>query len=404
MSLTIPKPNHNSTPTAATVAKLIAAGRPGKTRVAPGLYLQVTSRTSASWVYRYWLNGKAHYMGLGSAHAVPLARARELAAEPRRLRAERTDPLSHRRALQAAAAPKAVPLFEAYARTYIADPAGKLASATAKQRAQWLSSLERDAFPIIGKLPVSAIDRDGVLSVLRPIWNGKVASAMKLRGRLESILDAAKAERFREGENPARWRGNLDHSLAAPRKIAPPEHLAAMPCSKLPEFLKALRSREGVAARALEFLILTAARTGEAVGARWDEIDLDGRVWTIPKERMKAGRGHRVPLSDRALAILRELSDRRESAYVFPSYRAGRHLSVTSLLKILKSTKGGEAVTVHGFRSSFRNWCGENGVDRELAEMCLAHSIGNQTENSYKHTDLLERRRPVMNGWAAYLG
>src|SRR5262249_26777379 len=157
--------------------------------------------------------------------------------------------------------------------------------------------------------------------VLRPIWNDKVASAMKLRGRLESILDAAKAEGHRNGsENPARWRGHLDHLLAAPRKIKRPEHLAAMPHAKLPEFLKALRAREGVAARCLEFLILTAVRTGEAVGARWDEIDLDGATWTIPATRMKADKEHRVPLSGQALAILRELHDRRESAFVFPSY------------------------------------------------------------------------------------
>jgi integrase len=389
-------------PTAATVAKLITAGQPSKTRVAPGLYLQVNSQSSASWVYRYWLNGKAHYMGLGSAHAVPLARARELAAEPRRLRAERTDPLSRRRALQATAAPRAVPLFENYARQYVETHSAGWRNG--RHKAQWLSSLERDAFPIIGGLPVNAIDRDAVLGVLRPIWNGKVASAMKLRGRIESILDAAKAEGFREGENPARWRGHLDHLLPAPRKIARPEHLAAMPHGKLPEFLKALRSREGVAARCLEFLILAATRTGEAVGARWDEIDLDGRVWTIPPARMKADKEHRVPLSDRALAILRELHDRRESAFVFPSYRAGMPLSVTSLLKILKSTPGGESVTTHGFRSSFRDWCGDNGADRELAEMALAHAIGNQNEQSYKRTDFFGRRAKLMADWASFLG
>jgi integrase len=389
-------------PTVATVAKLIASGHPGKTRVAPGLYLQVTSPSSASWVYRYWLDGAAHYMGLGSAHAIPLARARELAAEPRRLRAERTDPLTHRRAVQAATAPRVVPTFEVYARRYVETHSAGWRNG--RHRAQWLSSLERDAFPVIGGLAVNAIDTPAVRSVLDPIWSAKAASAMKLRGRIESILDGAKAESYREGENPARWRGHLDHLLPPPRKIKRPEHLAAMPYDKVVEFLKALRSREGVAARALEFLILTATRTGEAVGARWDEIDINAATWIIPATRMKAAKEHRVPLSGRALDILRELHDRRESAFVFPSYKSGQHLSDTSLLKILKSTEGGESVTTHGFRSSFRDWAADQGVDRELAEAALAHSIGSPVEQAYKRSDLLQRRAKLMSDWAAFLG
>jgi integrase len=390
-------------PTATTVAKLIAAGKPGKHCVDRGLYLYVNSPTSAQWVHRYMLNGKSHYQGLGSAiNAVTFKQAQERAQKARGLKAEGIDPIERKRTERIAATPRVVPLFEAYARQYVETHSEGWRNG--HNKAQWLSSLTRRAFPSIGGLPVDAIDTDQVLSVLRPLWNAKPASSMKLRGRIESILDAAKTQGHRDGENPARWKGHLSNLLAAPNKIARTKHLASMPYANLPGFLVALRSREGVASRCLEFLILTAARTGEAIGARWDEIDLDAATWTIPKTRMKADKEHRVPLSGRALAILQELNGRRESAFVFPSYRAGMHLSDTSLLKILQSTPGGEAVTTHGFRSSFRDWAGEYGADRELAEMALAHSVGSAVEQAYKRSDLLARRAKLMESWAAFLG
>jgi integrase len=258
----------------------------------------------------------------------------------------------------------------------------------------------------IGTLPVQAVDTALVFKVLEPIWTTKPETASRLRGRIESILDWAKVRGYRDGENPARWRGHLDELFPKKSKIRKIKHHAALPCDELPSFLTELREREGIAARALEFTILTAARTGEIIGAAWDEIDLLDKIWTIPAERMKAGKEHRIPLSGRALAILEEMQPLRhagdDSAFVFPGGRLGRPLSNMAFLMLLRRMDRGD-LTAHGFRSSFRDWAAERTkFPSEVVEMALAHAVGNKVEAAYRRGDLFDKRRKLMDAWATY--
>ncbi|MBO1904034.1 tyrosine-type recombinase/integrase [Microvirga sp. 3-52] len=359
------------------------------------LYLVVDKSLARRWVFLFRWNGRLREMGLGSARDVPLARARELAAEARSQLAAGRDPLQAREVAQA------VPTFGEMADEVIAahSPSWR----NDKHRAQWQMTLTRYAAPL-RELLINEVDTDAVLNVLKPLWDTKSETASRLRGRIEKVLDAAKAKGLRSGENPARWRGHLDHLLPKRQRLTRGHH-AALPIDSMQDFMTKLRQRDAVAAWALEFCILTAARSGEVLGARWEEIDRERRIWTVPRERMKAGREHRVPLPEAVLAILDKLEPVRteDNPFVFPGRRAGRPLSVMSMEMVLRRMKRND-ITVHGFRSTFRDWASERtGFSHEVCEMALAHTVANKVEAAYRRGDLLERRRELMGAWAAFL-
>ncbi len=372
---------------------------PGMYHDGDGLYLQVAG--SKSWIYRFMLHGKAREMGLGPLSVVSLAQARTRAAECRRLRHDGIDPIEARRAERAKAAVGAAKtmIFSECAAAYIA--AHRTGWRSVRHMNQWKSTFAAYVTPVFGKLPVQAIDTMLVTKVLEPIWSTKPETARRLRRRIEAVLDWAKAREHRDGENPARWRGHLKHLLAAPSRARKVEHHPALPYTEIGEFMAALRERDGVAARALEFIILSAARSGEVRGARWAEIDLPARVWTVPAARMKSEDEHRVPLSDAALAVLRRVAKVREHDRVFPGERQAA-LGDRTLKRLLRAMGRGH-VTTHGFRSTFRDWAAEKtSFPRELAEKALAHLVGDETERAYQRGDLFEKRRKLMDAWAAY--
>ena len=380
---------------------------PGMYADGGGLYLQVTvnardGEPAKSWIYRYMLHGKAREMGLGSINAVTLQHARDKAFECRQLRAEGIDPIDARKTVRDQArldSAKAITFKKASAEYIGAHRAGWR---NAKHAAQWSATLATYAEPIIGDLSVQAIDTGLVLKVLEPIWTAKPETASRLRGRMESVLDWAKVRGYRQGENPARWRGHLDKLLPARSKVRRVEHHPALPYADLPEFMAALRAQEGTAARALEFAILTATRTGEAMGARWGEIDVAQQTWTIPAERMKAGKEHRVPLSGRALAIIEQMAAIRSGDHVFAGAKAGRPLSNMAFLMLLRRMGRGD-LTAHGFRSSFRDWAAERtNFPAEVAEMTLAHAVGSKVETAYRRGNLFQKRRQLIEAWAKF--
>jgi integrase len=368
-----------------------------------GLCLQVGLGGARSWIYRFRLNGKERYLGLGSATAISLKRARELVAEARRLRAEGIDPVERRRNDRLAtkvASARAVTFDECATACIIAHEVGWR---NQKHRAQWVSTIRTYASPIIGPLPVRDIDTALVMRVLEPIWRQKPETASRVRGRIEAILDWATVREFRAGDNPARWRGHLDKLLPVKTKVRKVEHYAALPYDQIPEFMANLRSRQSITARALELTILTAARTGEAINAQWPEFDLGAGIWTIPSSRMKAHREHRVPLVPRAVEILRELYGRRTGEFVF-SARPGRPLSVTAMLKQLE-LMGHSDLTTHGFRSSFRDWAAEQtAFPNEVCEQALAHQLSSKVEAAYRRGDLFEKRHKLMEAWGQFCG
>lgn len=369
--------------------------KPGRHADGGGLYLVVDKSGARRWVYLFRRAGRLREMGLGSSRGVSLARARELAAQARAAQAAGEDPLE-KRSLE-----RAVPNFGAMADDVVTalSPAWK----NAKHRAQWLMTLTTYA-AAIRATPIDKVDTAAVLKVLQPIWVEKPETASRLRGRIEKVLDAAKAKGFRSGENPARWRGHLDHLLPK-RQVLSRGHHAAMPIDETPAFLADVRKRDTVAAWALEFCILTAARSGEVLGATWDEIDVAGRIWIVPRERMKASREHRVPLSGSAIAVLERAAALRSelSPFVFPGQKAGRPLSVMAMEMLLRRMKRDD-VTVHGFRSTFRDWASERtSFSHEVCEMALAHAVLNRIEAAYRRGDLLERRRELMDAWASFL-
>jgi integrase len=380
-----------------TALKVSRAKAPGMYADGGGLYLQVT-KGGASWVFRYMLNRRAREMGLGALHTITLAEARELAREARKLRYKRIDPIEARRAAHAQTrldAAKAM-TFQQCADRYIKDH--RAGWRNGKHVEQWESSLRRFTFPVIGALPVAAIDTALVRKVLDPIWTTKPETASRVRGRIENILDWAKASGYRAGaENPARWKGHLDHLLAERTKVRMVEHYAAMPYNDLPGFLLELRKKKGIDARALEFTILTAARVSEVAGARWPEIS--GDVWTIPADRMKGGKPHRVPLSRRARELIEALPRNRD--WIFPGPKFGGALSINAPRKLLIGM--GHRVTVHGFRSSFRDWAAEcTNYPDHVVEQALAHTIGSAVERAYRRTDVFEQRRRLMDAWETF--
>ena len=368
-----------------------------------GLYLLVSSTGAKSWIFRYMKDKKRRDMGLGPLHAMPLADARQKAADCRKQLADGLDPLAEKEAARKAAqieAAKAM-TFKACAEAYIKAHAAGWKNA--KHGDQWRNTLATYAYPAFGDLPVHSVDTGLVMKVLEPIWSTKTETASRVRGRIESVLDWATVRGHRRGDNPARWRGHLDHLLPARSKVQKVEHHAALPYDAMGDFMAAVKSQEGTAARALEFLILTATRTGETIGATWAEIDLEAKVWAIPAERMKASKEHRVPLPNRAVEILRQMKDAGFTGeHVFPGQRPKRPLSNMALLALLKRMKRPD-LTAHGFRSSFRDWAAERtNFPREVAEMALAHIVSDKVEAAYRRGDLFEKRRRMMEAWAIH--
>jgi integrase len=365
-----------------------------------GLWLQVRHNSKA-WIFRYARDGKARAMGLGAADVVTLKRARELVLEQRRLLAEGIDPLEQRQAKRTAATVDAAGAvtFKEFALDYIRSH--RHAWRSEVHALQWETSLERFVYPIIGGLPVRAIDTPLVLRVLQPIWHTIPETGSRVRGRLERILSAAKVAGLRSGENPAAWRNHLEALLPKASKLRKVEHYAALPYQEIAAFMQALQTRKGMGAMALQFLILTAARSGEVLAAKWTEVDLRHQVWTVPAARMKMGKEHRVPLSAPAMALLQPLYDVRQNEYVFPGNSNGRLAGAT--MNMLLEIMGRRDVTPHGFRSSFRDWAAEQtSYPSEVVEQALAHAVGSAVERAYKRTDLFDKRRKLMDSWAAY--
>jgi integrase len=392
---------------ARTIGKLTAlavaqAKRRGYYGDGGGLLLQVSAGGSKSWVFRFRVDGKLREMGLGPTHTVALSEAREKALSCRKARLDGRDPIDERKASRLAAkldAAKAM-TFRDCAERYIA--AHKAGWRNPKHAAQWPATLGTYVYPVFGSLPVQAVDVGLVLKAIEPIWTTKPETASRVRGRIESVLDWAAARGYRRGENPARWRGHLENLLPKKAKVRRVEHHAALPYAEITAFMAAVRQQEGVAARTLEFAILTAGRTGEVIGARWEEINLADRLWTIPAERMKAGKEHRVPLSAPALAILEELVKVRESDFVFPGGRHGRPISNMAMLMTLRRMSRGD-LTAHGFRSTFRDWAAERTTfPAEVAEMALAHAVSDKVEAAYRRGDLFQKRRQLAEAWAKF--
>jgi integrase len=373
-------------------ARKVETAKPGKYGDGSNLYLVVSKTGTRKWVLRFTSRGKPKEMGLGSAASVSLADARDKAATARRKISQGINPIEERKR------ESGIPTFGE-----VADDVCQALSEgfrNAKHKAQWKATLVSYAASLRAK-PVDTIGTDDVLAVLKPIWTVKSETASRVRGRIEKVLDAAKAKGFRNGENPARWRGHLDHLLPRRSKLARGHH-AAMPYEDVAGFIDKLRKREATAALALELCILTAARSGEILGLQWSEIDFDKEVWTVPAHRMKAGREHRVPLSPRAVAIVRQLEELKASKFVFPGQARNKPLSNMAMEMMLRRMNIQDA-TVHGFRSSFRDWAGNvSNFPREVVETALAHVVGDKAEQAYRRSDALEKRRKLMEAWCAY--
>jgi integrase len=372
-----------------------------------GLYLQVTGAGAKSWVYRYSLAGKAHWMGLGSAKLVTLKQARAKRDVERSKIATGIDPVVVKKAAQKAARTAKqrgvkVITFKDCVETYLADHDESWRNA--KHRQQWRSTIETYAYPVIGTAPVTAITAANIVDILRPIWIEKNETARRVRGRIEAVLDYAADPDDMAYRNPAALTAQLRKKLPKLPAARQPKHHAALPYAEVGAFMAALRERDSVAARMLEFTILTAARTGEALLAKWSEVDLAGRVWTIPAKRMKANKAHRVPLSDAAIAVVEQMRAVQDGDYIFPSLRGG-HLSNMAMLKVLQRMGQADLATPHGFRSTFRDWAGDKAKiedARAAAEAALAHVVKDKTERSYARSDLFERRRMLMSMWATF--
>jgi integrase len=393
-------------------AVLVEKGtKPGRYGDGAGLYLLVRSRHAKFWLFRYTRSGKLREMGLGPAKgrtAVSLSAARAKASQLHAVVREGRDPLAEREAEKARAqadvakAKVAAMTFGEVADMYIAAHEASWRSPI--HRRQWRNTLDQYVRPVLGEMPVTYVDTSDVMHILEPLWREKTETGSRVRGRIEAVLDYAKARRWREGENPARWRGHLDQLLPKRSKVQRVAHHQALPWREIGAFVERVRQNSSMSARCLEFLILTACRSGEVRGARWDEIDVEHAMWTIPEQRIKAGREHRVPLSEPAMAVLREMAQFGNEGFVFPGLKAASALSDVALAKAVDDA-GGNGATVHGMRSTFRDWCAETtNYPRELAEAALAHTLRDKTEAAYQRGDLLEKRRRLMAEWAAFCG
>jgi integrase len=382
--------------------QIARAPKPSFLNDGAGLYLRTLKSGAQMWVFRYALNKHKHYMGLGSAETFNLADAREAAREARKLVYAGLDPIERRRQQRGARA-----LEKARAMTFRQCAEAYIAAHTAgwsnsKHAQQWGSTLAEYVYPTLGALPVQAIDKLLVVKVLEPIWEGKTETAARLRGRIEAVLNWAAAHGFRQGENPAKWRGGLDHLLPKRSKVTQVVHHPALAYRDLPRLIGELRRREGIGPLALQFAILSCARTDEAIGAVWSEIDFVERVWVVPAARMKGRRQHRVPLAGAALAILEEVRGLDERV-VFPGAARGRTLSENTFLRLLRQM--GYAVTMHGFRSTFSDWAVERtSLPAEARQMALAHRISDRVEAAYRRSDMFEIRRQLAESWADFCG
>jgi integrase len=374
-----------------------------------GLYLRVTETGSRGWIFRYSLNGRTRDAGLGSYPDVSLAAARKKAKDCRDLLDRGLDPIEDRNAKREAAKAELAAKIAEAAKSKTFDDCSKAYIAAhdagwrnAKHRQQWTNTLKTYVAPVIGRLPVQAINTGLVMQILQPLWSTKPETATRVRGRIEAILDWARVNEFRTGENPARWRGHLDHLLPARTKVRQVKHHAALPYAEIGDFMGDLREDGSIGSLALQFLILTATRTSETLCATWSEIDEQGRVWTIPPQRMKAGKEHRVPLTDAAMRILKQMQEVRQNDFIFPGQKQGRPLSQMALLMLLRRMNRDD-LTVHGFRSTFRDWASERtNFPRDVAEMALAHAISDAVEAAYRRGDLFEKRRRLMAAWAEF--
>ncbi len=370
-----------------------------------GLYLQISDSGAKSWVLRYERHGRERMMGLGSASEFSLKEARDRARAARQLLADGIDPLATKHASQQAAklAEQRRLTFREAAQRFFDQNESKWRSA--KHREQFLGTLKAHAFDVLGDMDVATIDTPDILRAFESLWKTKAISADRTRSRVEQVIDWAIVRGHRPpGTNPAKWKGHLDQVLPAPRKVAPIAHHAAMDYRELPAFMTKLRQDDTVAARALEFLILTAARSGEAVGARWDEIDFASKTWIVPGSRMKGGREHRVPLSDRALAILRDLPRQDGNPHLFVGREPGTVMSKWAPDTCMERLGLRGVVTIHGFRSSFRDWAGETtAFAHDICEAALAHVRGDHSVRAYARGDLFDKRAKLMAAWATYL-
>jgi integrase len=367
-----------------------------------GLYFRVTPTGGRGWIFRYMLDGQRHDLGLGPYPAVTLADARERALAARRQVVGKIDPVAEkaRDALERKKKAAKAMTFAQCAEAYIA--AHSAGWRNARHAAQWKASLRDYVNPVLGELPVEAIDVALVMKIVEPLWNTKNETGTRVRGRVEVVLDWAAARGYRQGENPARWRGHLENLLPKPSRVQRVEHHAALPYQQVAGVIAELRRQESIGALALEFLILTAARLAEVIGAGWNEINLADRVWTVPAERMKSDREHRVPLSDGAITIIEKMQAMRSDHSLFPSSKPGSRISYLPLSLALKKACT-EKVTMHGFRSSFRDWCAEQTTfPTEVAELALAHQVGTKVEQAYMRSDLFEKRRQLAAAWARY--
>jgi integrase len=384
-------------------ARVTTVRTPGMYPDGGGLYLQVTSPTAKSWVYRYRADsGHERYMGLGPTITISLQEARDAALQCRKLRYAGIDPIEHRKAERRTRRLTAVKTvtFDECAQLYRAahEPSWR----SANHRHQWQTTVANYASPVFGWLPVQAVDTSLIMKVVEPLWRRAPETASRLRGRIEAVLDWATVRGYRSGDNPARWRGHLDHLLPARSKVRAVKHHAALPYAEINALVTLLRSQEGIAARALEFVILTAARTGEVLDARGAEIDMRAGVWTIPGERMKSGREHRVPLSPQALAILTEVRELSVDGYVFSRPIRGGPLPQIALREVLRRVDRGD-ITVHGFRSTFTDWASEQtSFPQVVIDAALAHVVSNKVEAAYRRGDLFEKRRHLMTAWGKY--
>ncbi len=383
---------------AKTVEKLRT---PGYYADGGNLWLQVSPVSTKSWIFRFTLSGRSREMGLGSLNAVSLAKAREKAAAYRALLADGVDPIDARdgKRTQEKLAKARRRTFDSCAEGYIKAHRAKWGSR--KHAEQWTNTLKTYCGEVIGNLPIADIDTGLVLRCLEPIWTEKHETATRVRQRIESVLDWARARHYRTGDNPARWKGHLDKILPSIPKRKRVKHYPALAYEEMPGFMRDLRGQAGTAARALEFVILTAARTSEVIGAQPGEFNLENAVWTIPAARMKGGREHRVPLSPSTVTLVRAQLE-LGGQYLFPGLKKSAHLSNMAMLKLLERM-GRTDLTVHGFRSSFRDWSAETtGYPREVAEMALAHAVSDEVEAAYRRGDLFEKRRRLMADWAKH--
>ena len=370
-----------------------------------GLYLKVDPGGSKSWVLRYKIRGRPRKYGLGPLHTVGLALARQKAGDARRLLLDGIDPIEQRRTTKGAAALQAAKTitFDDCSKRYIA--ANKVAWKNPKHISEWSKTLQRYASPVFGHLAVADVDVGLVVRALEKIWTTKPETAGRVRGRIETVLDYAKAHSYRAGENPARMKGNLDHILPPHSKLKVVVHHPAMPHAEVAALMAKLATRHEISAAALAFTILTAARTGEIIGAQWDEVDLGAKTWTVPGRRMKSGKTHTVPLSDAALTVLTKVrAEHGAGGYVFAGEKSGKAMAVSSMAVCLRRLGAHDHATVHGFRSSFRDWAAEQtATPREVVEACLAHALGDKVEAAYLRTEHLEKRRKLMAAWARYI-